>query len=189
MPSNSTQKNHFPTLTTQRLILRPFLLTDAQRVQELAGHPKVAATTATVPHPYLDGMAEQWISFHGEWLEKGSAITLAVVLKDSDELIGCIDLMGISKQHQKAEIGYWIGVDYWNQGYCSEAMKAVVDYGFKSLALNKITCRHMSINPASGRVMLKSGLRHEGTLREEMFKDGRFVDMEVYGILKSEFKS
>lgn len=177
-----------PTLITERLILRPFKLTDAKKVQLLAGDSKIAATTATVPHPYLDGMAEDWISKHEEWFKNGSAITFAIVNKHSDDLMGCIDLMGISKKNQTAEIGYWMGVDFWNKGFCSEAMRAVVSHGIRVLALNKITCRHMSINPASGRVMQKVGLSHEGTLRQEIFKDGQFVDIEVYGILKNELK-
>lgn len=176
-----------PTLLTDRLILRPFALTDARRVQLLAGDPKVAATTATIPHPYEDGMAEEWIGRQEGLFKAGTTIAFAIVLKQSQELIGCIDLMGISSKHQKAEIGYWVGVDFWNKGFCSEAMKAVVSYGFETLQLNKITCRHMSINPASGRVMQKAGMQHEGTLRQEMFKDGRFVDIEVYGLLKADF--
>lgn len=174
-----------PTLTTDRLILRPFDLGDAKRVQQLAGDPLIAATTATVPHPYLDGVAEKWIGQHESWFQKSLAATFAITLKTDGALVGCIDIV-IDKTNCLGEIGYWVGVDYWNQGYCSEAMKAIIDFSFQYFNLNKITCRHMTINPASGRVMIKNGMKHEGTLRQDRFKNGIFLDVEVYGLLRSE---
>lgn len=188
MRDHATNELGRPNLETTRLVLRPFAIADARRVQELAGDSKIAETTATVPHPYLDGMAEEWIGKHDGWFKSGSSVQFAIVLKKSNELIGCIDLIGISKANQKAEVGYWVGVDFWNAGFCTEAMKAVVSYGFDSLNLNKITSRHMSTNPASGRVMQKAGLVQEGLLRQEFFKNGRFVDMYVYGILREDFE-
>src|SRR6185437_4496868 len=113
---------------TTRLILRPFQLSDAATVQRLAGHPKVAATTALIPHPYLDGLAEEWIGKHIGWFARGAALTLAIALKPSGELIGWISL-GVSKDNSRAELGYWLGVEHWNKGYCSEAAKEIVRYG------------------------------------------------------------
>lgn len=177
-----------PTIETSRLRLRPFAITDAARVQQLAGHADVAATTAYVPHPYPDGAAEEWISEHAENFQRGIAVQFAIVIKATDELIGCIDLVDICKQHHKAELGYWIGVPYWKRGYCSEAATALVAFGFEQLQLNKITARHMTINPASGRVMRNAQLKHEGTLRQEFNKGGRFFDIEVYGVLREDFQ-
>ncbi len=177
-----------PTIETRRLRLRPFVLADAARVQQLAGHADVAATTAYVPHPYPDGAAEEWIGEHAENFQRGYAVQFAIVLKATDELVGCIDLVDISKQHRKAELGYWIGVPYWQQGICSEAAAALVAFGFAQLHLNKITARHMTNNPASGRVMRNAQLKHEGTLRQEFNKDGTMVDIEVYGALREEFQ-
>jgi RimJ/RimL family protein N-acetyltransferase len=78
-------------------------------------------------------------------------------------------------------------VQFWNQGYCSEAAAAIVKFGFENLNLNKITSRHMSTNPASGRVMVKAKLKKEGVLRQEFRKNGKFVDVEVYGVLREDF--
>ena len=95
-------------LTIETLRLWPFALADAARVQQLAGHADVAATTAYVPHPYPDGAAEDWIGEHAEDFQRGIAVQFAIVLKATDELIGCIDLVDICKQHCKAKLGYWM---------------------------------------------------------------------------------
>ncbi|MCM2324255.1 MAG: GNAT family N-acetyltransferase [Oligoflexia bacterium] len=176
-----------PSIETKRLVLRPFRLEDAKEVQRLAGHPRVAATTAAIPHPYPDGAAEEWISEHGAWYEERRSVTLAVELKAGGALIGCIDLLGVSANHARAEMGYWIGVDYWNQGYCTEAAAALVGYGFEQLGLNKVTARHIVFNPSSGKVMLKVGMKQEGLLREDFFRDGAFYDMCVYGITRADY--
>lgn len=182
------ESNKIPTLKTHRLILRPFHLSDAKEVQRQAGNPKVAATTATIPHPYPDGAAEEWISKHIEWFDKGIAVDWAIELQATKMLIGCISL-GINKAHSRAELGYWICEESWSQGFCSEAAVAAITYAFQSLNLNKITSRHMSENPSSGKVMLKAGMEKEGCLKQDFLKNDKFVDMVVYGLLKENFVS
>lgn len=172
-----------PTLETDRLFLRAFNLSDAKEVQRLAGDKKVAEVTATIPHPYPDGAAEEWIKNHQSNFNEGINICWAIELKEDRRLIGCVAL-GISKKHKKAEIGYWIGVDYWNKGFCSEAAKEAVNYAFTTLLLNKITSRHLSINPASGKVMQKIGMTQEGYLTQDFSRNGDFLDMVIYGLLK-----
>lgn len=178
-----------PTLETERLILRPFQLSDAKDVQRLAGHELIAATTATVPHPYLDGMAEQWISGHEQAFNNGTDVQFCITLKSTGEVIGCIDLFTISKVHQRAEMGYWIGVDYWSKGYGTEAANAIAKFAFQDLKLNKLIARHMAINPASGKIMMKIGMQKEGYLRQHIIKNNQFMDMVEYGLLKDEYNA
>ena len=175
----------YPTLQTERLILRGFTLDDAPRVQQLAGDRAIAATTAFIPHPYPDGEAERWICTHREELEKGRSVDFAITLRDREELVGACGLV-IRKIHRRAEIGYWIGKPYWGNGYATEAVRAVIGYGF-SRGLNRIFAECYHINPASGRVLQKAGMRHEGTKRQHMMKWGELMDCEVYGILASEW--
>ena len=171
-----------PTLTTQRLILRQFVLDDAPAVQRLAGDRSVADTTERIPHPYENGMAEQWIATHAGRFRQHQGCEFAVVLKGTSELIGSIGLT-LSMAHLRGEFGYWIGKPFWGQGYCTEASRALMDYGFNTLGLHRIQGRHMSRNPASGCVMRKLGLQHEGRLRGYMRKWGVFEDVDVYGII------
>jgi len=176
---------HPPILETERLILRPLQISDAARVKALAGASEIYRTTLNIPHPYEEGMAEKWIAPHASRFYQGDAVDLAVTLKTDGILIGAIGL-DATLRHQPAELGYWIGVPYWGNGYCTEAAIAIIRYGFDVMNYHKITCMHMECNPASGRVMEKAGMRQEGVLIDQMIKDGRCHTMIVYGIINSE---
>lgn len=170
------------------MILRPFGNSDGAEVMRLAGDRAIADTTLNIPHPYKEGMAEQWISKHQDTFEKDQGVTFAIVRKTDDALVGAISLMGMSKGHQ-AELGYWIGKPYWNHGYCTEASRAVLQYAFSDLGLVRVHSCHITRNPASGRVMQKIGMRHEGCRRQHVRKWDKTEDLELYGMLKSEWES
>ena len=176
-----------PTLYTERLILRPFTLADADDVQRLAGDAAVASTTLNIPHPYEDGLAEQWISTHQEKFDLGIGVTFAVTLRDGDALIGCIGLI-MNQRHSRGTLGYWVGKPWWNSGYCTEAALAVLQYGLEELGLHRIVATHFARNPASGRVMQKIGMTHEGCLRQHVKKGEGFEDLEYYAVLRSEYE-
>ncbi len=176
-----------PTLHSTRLILRPFALSDAKDVQRLAGDRAIADTTLNIPHPYEDGTAEEWISTHQPRYESGELANFAVTLREEDALVGAIGLM-ITPRFDRAELGYWIGKPYWNNGYCTEAGRAVLRYGFQTLNLNRIHASHMTRNPASGRVMQKLGMVHEGTVKQHSKKWDVFEDLELYGIIKVDWE-
>ena len=175
-----------PLLDTERLLLRPFELDDAATVQRLAGAREVADTTLNIPHPYRDGAAEAWILTHKPMYRAGALATYAVTLRESNELIGAVGLR-IDLVHNNAELGYWIGQHYWGCGYCTEAARAVLVFGFYVLQLNRVHAAHLSRNPASGRVMQKLGMKHEGCLRRHMRKWEQYENIEKYGILREEF--
>jgi ribosomal-protein-alanine N-acetyltransferase len=179
--------SQLPSLETKRLLLRPFAMADAKDVQRLAGDRAIADTTLSIPHPYGDGMAEEWISTHQETFDQEKGVTFAITRKPDGVLLGAISLMDISKGHQ-AELGYWVGKPHWNQGYCTEAASAVLRYGFSVLGLIRIHAHFLTRNPASGRVMQKLGMRHEGCRRQHVMKWGKHEDIELYGILKCEWE-
>ena len=178
-----------PILETTHLILRPFALTDAPDVQRLAGAPEVADTTLNLPHPYAVSDAEQWIASQPARLEAGSSAAYALTRRTDGVLLGAISLMEISARHRRAELGYWLGVPFWNQGYMTEAAAALIDYGCDQLGLHKITAVHFVRNPASGRVMQKIGMRQEGMQRRHVCKNGVFEDEVLYGLLAEEWQA
>lgn len=175
-----------PTLYTERLMLRPFSLADAPAVQQLAGDWQVAASTLSIPHPYEVEVAVEWIRSHPGQYAAGTEVIFAIALPDHT-LIGSIGL-GIVKEFHLAELGYWIGVPYWRQGYCTEAATAVLDYGFKHLGLNRIQSTHFSENSASGRVMQKIGMCKEGYRPQHTWRWGGYRDIVLYGILRQNWE-
>lgn len=175
------------SIATERLLLRPFTLSDAKDVQRLAGDMSIADTTLNIPHPYEDGAAEEWISSHQEIFDQGKGETFAITTKVDSTLTGAISLMGIIAGHQ-AELGYWIGKPYWNQGFCTEAAHAVLRYAFHELDLLRVHACHMSRNASSGRIMQKIGMQHEGRRRQHVKKWNVLEDLELYGILRSDWE-
>ena len=175
-----------PDLFTPRLRLRPFTQDDAAAVQTLAGNPAIAEMTLNIPHPYPDDAAAQWISTHPENWELAHSVTYAITLRDHDTLIGCISL-GFHPRQQMAEMGYWLGQPYWNQGYATEAAQVMLHFGFTTLKLNRIYAYHLPRNPASGRVMQKMGMTYEGLLRQAAKKGDTFEDLILYAILREDF--
>ena len=173
-----------PTLDTARLVLRPFVLADAADVQRLAGDRSVADTTLRIPHPYPDGAAEQWIAAQAPGFEAGTQAVFAITLRSSGELVGAIGLV-IERSADRAELGYWIGAGSRNRGYCTEAGRAVIDYGFESLSLNKIFAHHFTRNPASGRVLQKLGMRLEGEQAQHVKKWDRYENIVLYGLVRA----
>jgi ribosomal-protein-alanine N-acetyltransferase len=171
-----------PILQTVRLRLRPLALSDAREIQLLAGDVSIADTTLNIAHPYPDGLAEEWISSHPAQYEQERAATFAVALKETDTLIGVAGL-GSTKRFRRAELGYWITKQLWNQGYATEAAKAVIEFGFGQLALHKIEANHLIRNPSSGKVMRKLGFEQEGILRDHVIKWDRFEDVVTYGLI------
>lgn len=169
-----------PTLTTERLRLRPFALTDAAEVQRLAGDRRIADTTKTVPHPYLDGMAEAWIATHS----KSASTNLAV--EHEGRLVGAMSLATDAGSHQ-AELGYWIGEPYWGRGFATEAARALLAHALEALGLDRVHACHLSRNPASGRVLAKLGMKHEGRRVGHVKKWGLLEDLELYGVLRKDF--
>ncbi len=177
-----------PTLQTPRLTLRPFQASDAPEVQQQAGAWEIADTTLLIPHPYPLHMAEKWIASRApEWETRQSAC-FAIVLRETKELCGAIG-MSFMLEYARAEIGYWISVPHWGKGYGTEATREAVRFGFEQMRLNKICAHHFARNPASGRILRKIGMSHEGCLRQHVCRWSGFEDLECYGILRSEWEA
>lgn len=171
---------------TTRLYLRFFELSDAANVQQLAGSEEVARTTLAIPHPYPDGAAENWIEAVRQLSESGDSYAFAMITKDDGTLIGNMS-MGVSRKHKRAELAYWVGVPYWGQGYATEAARRIVQFGFEELGLNRIYAAAMTNNPASSKVMVKLGMKPEGVYQQHVLKWGSYEDLDLYGIVRSEY--
>ena len=171
-------------IQTDRLDLRTFAESDIHELVPLIGAREVAVTTLRIPHPYEERHAKEFLASATEEDE----LRLVIRLRRGGRLCGGIGLHP-DDQHQRAELGYWIGVPFWGNGYATEAAQAVVRYGFEELKLNRIYAAHFSGNDASGRVLQKIGMQYEGRMRQAIRKWHNFIDLERYAILREDYLS
>jgi len=152
----------------------------------MAGAREIADTTVSIPHPYDLDHALAWIGNQHRESVRGRATNFAIRLLPGSPLIGSAGLRDIDHEHLQAELGFWIGRDWWGQGYAREAAAAVLRFGFETLGLNRICAHHMARNPAAGRVLLHVGMQREGLLRERVKKWGVYEDVVLYAILRDD---
>ncbi len=174
-----------PSLDTARLRLRPFTVADAPALHAHLSDGRIAETTLTVPHPYPEGAALEFIGRHaGSWRD-GKGATWAVTRRGTDRLVGAIGLR-LTLAHHRGEVGYWIAVEEWGKGFATEATGRVIAFAFDELGLHRVEAHHFVGNPASGRVMERCGMRREGVVRGAVFRDGQPRDLALYGILRTD---
>jgi len=169
-------------LETPRLILREWTESDVPELVPLIGAREVAETTLRIPHPYREEHARKFIAS----LPKENELRLAIRLCSDGRLVGGIGLHP-QVEHQRAELGYWIGVPCWGNGYATEAARELVRYGFETLKLNRIFAGHFEGNPGSRAILLKLGMRYEGCARQSVVKWGKPMDVHIYAILREEY--
>jgi ribosomal-protein-alanine N-acetyltransferase len=165
-----------PTLTTARLVLRPFRLADAGTVAELLNDPVVSATLETIPFPYHREYAELWIPTHASLFTTRRELHLAIQLRESGHLIGAVGLLP-QAQGSPPQLGYWLGQRYWGNGYATEAVREVVRFARCEFGVEAVAARCMVGNPASVAVLTQVGLRRVGRCQQRVIKGG--VDREV----------
>jgi RimJ/RimL family protein N-acetyltransferase len=162
-------------------------LEDAPTLRLRAGRREIADTTISIPHPYSEQQALHWIAGNVELFAKGKVVVFGIQLKGERSLVGTIGLRDIDTEHSQAELGFWVAVECWGKGYATEAAQAVVAFGFEQLGLNRVYAHHMVRNPASGRVLAKTGMRQEGLLRQRVRKWGAFEDVVAMALLREEW--
>src|SRR4051812_31171477 len=175
-----------PTIRTDRLVLGDFEPDDAPELQRLAGDRQIADTTLAIPHPYELDHALAWIGNQRRESARGRAANFAIRILNGSSLIGCAGLRDIDAEHMQAELGFWIGREWWGHGYAREAAVAVIRFGFESIGVNRICAHHMVRNPAAGRVLQASGMQREGLLRQRVRKWGNYEDVVLYAILRDD---
>ena len=178
----------FPRLNTPRLLLRAFAPADVPTLVTLANDYEVAKNTLNIPHPYREEDARQWVRITQESFQQQTGYAFALELRATGEFIGGIGL-NLELRFDRAEAGYWLGRPYWDKGLATEALGALLRFGFEELKLHKIYATHIAENPASGRVMRKNGMVKEGELAQHTKRDGRYQDLWQYRLLWSEYAS
>lgn len=174
-----------PIIETERLVLRPVTLDDAEAMFEYASDKETTRYTFQT-NQSLEETKNNIAQFYlanplGRW---------GIELKSTGEFIGTIDLHKMDMVLKKASIGYIIHQKYWNQGLTTEANRAVIELAFEKIGMNKLTAFHDKDNPASGKVMVKSGMRfshEEPYARMDHKEPGRIVTRVHYILTKEEY--
>lgn len=168
-------------LTTERLVLRPFQKEDAESFFTCCRNPNLGNNAGWPPHRTLEEsrkiLQSVFIEQEGIW---------AVTLKDTRQLIGSVGIIADPKREnsQVRMLGYWLDETYWGKGYMTEAVKAVLKYGFEELKLSLITANCYPHNERSQHVLKKNGFVYEGTLHQaELTYNGNIYDHDCYYLI------
>jgi [ribosomal protein S5]-alanine N-acetyltransferase len=168
-------------VNSERLLLRWPQHCDAAAIQRQANNPRVALMTANIPFPYKLSDATDWLARLAGLRTTSTTLAYAVLTQSNTQLIGISSLMQIADG--EAELGYWIGEEFWGQGYCSEAGRAILDVAFSVLNLRGVRAHHIAENPASGRVLEKIGFGSLDT-EERLFR-GQRVPCRTYYLART----
>lgn len=174
-------------IETDRLILRRYVIEDADAMyKNWAFDSEVTKFLTWQPHSSVDvsrSIIEDWLKEYSD--EK--YYHWAIVLKDNgNEPIGGISVVHMKEDISMVHIGYCLGRAWWRRGIMSEALKAVMDFMFDTVEVNRVEARHDPMNPNSGKVMQKCGMKYEGTLRSADRNNQGICDACYYALLRSE---
>ncbi|MFM8780685.1 MAG: GNAT family N-acetyltransferase, partial [Gemmatimonadota bacterium] len=184
-PSPSPFAGPMPVLTTDQLLLRAFVSSDAVAVEAAVSDVAVAEQTLSIPHPYPPGAAVDFIAATQREWSAGTVATWAVVQRDVGAVVGAV-MLRFAWPHRRAEIGYWIARAAWGRGIATEAVRVVLEYGFDRRGLHRVEARRWVGNEASGRVLAKAWFRDEGVLRGALVRDGIARDVIISGRLRDD---
>ena len=176
------------TIETERLILRRFRVEDAEDMyRNWASDPEVTAFLTWQPHESVECTRELLTAWEKEY-EDGGCFQWALELKEIGQAIGSISVVKLNEKVNGAEIGYCMSRAYWGREIMPEALRAVLNFLFDEVGVDRAEARHDLRNPKSGRVMSKAGMIYEGTLRQAGRSNAGICDEVVYSMIRSDRK-
>lgn len=178
--------NPFPRLETERLVLRQIDNKDVDELHEILGDDEVAKFDYFYPVKSKSEVMK-FIERYKEELEKSEEVTWGIALKDSNKLIGTCCFGNFDDGARRTEIGYDIAQDHWNKGYATEALEAIISFGFNIINLNRIEATITPGNDASVKVLKKLNFVQEGIVRERDLIKGKLEDGIIMSILKRDY--
>ena len=174
-----------PEIETSRLLLRRMNMKDAQDIFEYSRDPEVARHVLWTAQKHISE-AKEYIRYMNRRYRDDLPSSWGIVDKDSGRLVGTIGYMAYSEENASVEVGYSLAHELWGKGLMTEALRAVINYTFDEMDINRIEAQHELDNASSGRVMEKCGMTKEGVLRQRLYNKGKFVDVALYSILRED---
>lgn len=163
------------------IALRPIESSDVNRITELCNDRDIAKTTARLPYPYTFSDAETWL----DYITKTEAEHVFAISEDN-EMVGVVGLVH-EQEHDRAEIGYWLGRQYWNRGIATASVEMMIGYAFTVLGVNKIYASVFAANTASVKVLEKNRFVLEGCLKQHYIRMDTLHDIMCFGLLKANY--
>ena len=179
----STGAVSFPTLTTERLVLRPLRPDDAAALHPVLANEDLMIWWSSGPHQSLDE-TEKYVAAN---CAEPYSPTWAITFPDDDTAAGWVVLL--PRRDGLREIGYILHPDHWGEGIAREAVSRVIGHGFNDLTLRKIYADVDPDNAASVGLLKRLGFRQEGYLREEWETHIGVRDSLIFGLLRSEWQN
>lgn len=173
-------------LETEEILLREFNINDVKDMYEFKSDAKVTQYLPFEPYNCIQDAMNQIENFIDEY-KKGNCYTWAIIWKQTNKVVGQIDLDKVDTKNNKVEIGYMLNKSFWNKGIMTSAIPKVLKFAFEYLNINKVEAQCEVENSASARVLEKAGMKLEGVLRQDRYRKGRYVDRKYYGSLREDF--
>jgi len=177
----------FPELITNNLTLRKIRPSDIPSLLKYCNNKNISDQIINIPYPYLEDDAVFRMNFVLQGFKNKDRYVFAISLKDSEELIGEIGLH-LDKGNNSAQFGYWIAEPFWGKGIATEALAAILKFGFETLDLNKIYATHYPDNLASGKVMQNNKMIKEAEMKVHYKIDEVYKDVIQYRLTKKEYE-
>ncbi|MBN1844087.1 MAG: GNAT family N-acetyltransferase [Sedimentisphaerales bacterium] len=178
-----------PILAGKRVLVRRLKAADAEDLHRHLGNREIGRWLIGLPQPYTRQIAARFIRWSQRQSRLQKEFHLGIVLQSTQKVIGGVGLKRVDTQHRCAELGFWIGKPYWNQGLTTEAARLLLDFGFRRQGLHRIYAHTFDKNIASRRVLEKCGFQLEGVMREAVVRHHQRRAFCNYGILKSEYRN
>lgn len=176
----------FPKLSTPRLYLRELTLDDAAAVFRIRSDYEVTRYNTGLAYERLDQARDLIQAIHAGYVD-GSELRWGITLKHDPTVIGMCGYNYWVRHDRRGSIGYDLARVYWGQGLMTEAVRAIVEFGFDNMNLNRIEADADGRNPASGRVLQKVGFHLEGIQHEQFYENGGFYDLHLFAVLRREY--
>jgi len=178
--------SNIPILQTERLTLRRLMVSDTLDMYEYSKNEEVTRYLTWDAHPDAS-YTREYLQYLGTHYNVGDFFDWAVVLNSEDKMIGTCGFTRFDYNNNSGEVGYVINPAYRGQGIADEAVRAVMQFGFETLRLNRIEAKFIEGNSASMRVMEKTGMTFEGYHRSSMLIKGSYKTIGVCAILRDEY--
>lgn len=187
MPIEQHRADAFPTLETDRLILRQVTNDDANSLLTYLSDMDVMKYYGLEPFSSIDDALDE-IAWYQSLFEKGTGIRWGISLKGQDDIIGSCGFLNRAAAHCRAELGYELNKEHWGKGIASEAIKTIIAYGFEQMHLQRIQALIEIPNIPSQKLLERQGFIREGLLRSYEYTCGKFDDLYMYSMLKQDYE-